>query len=128
MQTTSNGVPYEDHIVSPKGAQFILFPNSDHSKKDVDCAKRELRIMRDVVSIRVASLEDRIDKYRSQVYTHPKCKNLKWFQINDDRKIMLNYLRSNRSPEEYVEKEVLPNIEATENRLFKEHRTNIYNF
>ena len=46
---TNNGIMYEWELAGSGGASFILFPNSDHTKEQIDAAKQELRNSRDVV-------------------------------------------------------------------------------
>lgn len=53
LERTENGIEYDYYYTGPDGAHFILYPTADHTKEQVDAAKRELRNDRDVVSLRV---------------------------------------------------------------------------
>jgi hypothetical protein len=51
MERTSNGVPYEWHLVGPEGASFTLHPEYKQTDKQIEEAQRELHRDRDVVGM-----------------------------------------------------------------------------
>lgn len=126
METTTNGIRFTEEIVSINGAAFILFPEG-HSKADIKAAKREIRSQRDVVSIRVASETDRDEQYRSEIYSIPETRALRWYEINgDDYKLIRRERLKGTSPQEYVNTFVLPCVKETHEANLKEFGTKIY--
>lgn len=123
---TSNGIEYTWDIYSSQGASFILYPESNHTQKDIADAKRELRNSRDVVSLRVATAEDRDDMYKTLVFRVPATKQLKWYQINQDERLLRAERIKGTSPEDFVKIHVLPFIERTEKEFHQRHGENIY--
>lgn len=113
---TKNGIRYTWDISSSDGADFMLFPEDKHTPEDVMLAKIEIRGERDVVTLKIATDDDRDELYRSDVFSHPQVKPLKWFQINaDNYRLIRKCRKSGMSIDEYVNKHVLPCVEQIEN-------------
>lgn len=126
LEQTTNGIPFEENITSSHGAAFILYPQSNHTKEDIDQAKRELRDQRDVVSIRIADEDDQDYLYKSEVFRDPRTRKLKWYQIDQDDKLIRNERKAGTTPEEFVTKHVLPNVKKTEAAFKKQYGKSIY--
>ena len=108
LETTSNGVSYTYDIVSSQGASFILYPRLGHTDADMADAKREIRNSRDVVSIRVASEYDLDYLYKDAYFRDPRCRHLRWFEIEQDEKIIRKERKNGTSPSDFVTHFVLP--------------------
>lgn len=120
METTSNGIMFSEDIISINGAAFMLYPAANHTKADIDKAKRELRDQRDVVRLEIANEEDRDELYRAEIFQVPETKSLKWYEINaEDRKLLRKERKAGLTPTQYVQKYVLPFVEQTRNANFK---------
>lgn len=50
---TPQGIKFDYEITGLNGARFMLFPEKQHTKKDIQNAKVWLKNTRDVVSIKV---------------------------------------------------------------------------
>jgi len=112
---TDNGVAYTYDICSSEGASFILYPNSNHSKADVKIAKAWLRRQHDVVSLSIASDEDRDQDYRAAIFRESLTKPMPWYQINaDDMKVIRKERLAGTSPLEFVLKHVVGQEKDTE--------------
>ncbi|GAA0536994.1 hypothetical protein [Chitinophaga japonensis] len=107
-EKTKNGIQYTWEIVSENGAGFILFPEPHHTREDIDAALSELRHDRDVVRLRVATVDDWDERYRKEIFSHPLVGKLRWFEINDDPRIINHERRKGTSAEDYVNRFVLP--------------------
>lgn len=116
---TSNGIPFTEEIVSHKGASFILFPISDLQKtsKFIDKAKSEIRNQRDAVSIKVADDNDLDELYKTAYFRDPRTKALKWYQIEQDEKLIRSERKKGTTPTEFVDKFVLPFTKETEKKF-----------
>jgi len=116
---TSNGIPFTEEIVSHKGASFTLFPISDLQKtsKFIDKAKSEIRNQRDAVSIKVADDNDWDELYKSAYFRDPRTKVLKWYQIEQDEKLIRSERKKGTTPTEFVDKFVLPFTKETEKKF-----------
>lgn len=55
---TPNGVVFDWWLVSSAGAGFALIREPHHTDQDIEDAKNYLRGARDVVTLRIARLED----------------------------------------------------------------------
>lgn len=126
-EITSNGIEFT-YSLSYNGASYTLWPRKHHTKKDIKEAKQWLRQNHDVVSIRQATPEDWDDRYKSDIFADPRCKPLKWFQINTPDYLLRKERMAGTSPQEYVTKHVLPNIAQTERNWLNEHGVVIYSY
>lgn len=104
---TENGMLFYEYMTGLQGARFILFPADMHSLEDIAEAKRELRSERDVVSLSMATAEDRDDFYKSNIFRDKRVKSLKQVELDD------NLVRKERlkgtSSTDFVTKYVLSN-------------------
>jgi len=112
-ETTTNGIKYTEDIVSSQGAAFILYPDANHTSEDVKNAKDEIRRNRDVVYMRVASEYDRNEAYKAEVFRIPATRPLKWYEIEQDEDVLQRERLKGTTPEEFVNKFVLPYVEQT---------------
>lgn len=64
MEETPNGIPYEYYITSSHGARFILYPDKDATKSDINYAKGYLWAEHDVVQIRIERRDYNENKFR----------------------------------------------------------------
>ncbi len=118
-EITSNGVSYTYDIVSSQGASFILYPRPEHSDADVAVAKREIRNSRDVVSMRVASDEDLDYLYKDAYFRDPRCRDLRWFEIEQDEKVIRRERKKGTSPADFVTHFVLPFTEINKTKAIE---------
>lgn len=123
---TKNGIQYTWDIVSSEGASFILFPEPHHTKEDIKRAKSELRNSRDVVSLFIASEENRDYLYKSDIFQVPEVRKLKWYQVEQDEKLLRRERIKGTTPEEFVKTFVLPFIAETEAKFKAERGDRIY--
>ena len=119
VEYTSNAIAYTWELAGSEGASFILYPNKDHTQKQIADAKRELRNQRDVVHMKIASEEDRDYLYKSAIFRVPSTSKLKWYEIEQDEKIIRQERLKGTSPLEYVKKIVRPNIKKTTEDMIK---------
>ena len=113
QEFTKNGMLYTWDIVSSEGAGFILFPAPHHAKEDIEAAKREIRDNRDVVWLKIATEDDKDDLYKSDIFDHTATRPLRWYEIEADTAILRRERLRGTTPDEYVMRIVLPNIEQT---------------
>lgn len=123
---TPNGIGYEEYIESVNGATIILYPEENHSKEDVSEAKKWLKDNLDVVSIRIADNWDLDNAYKKDIFRDPRTKKLKWYQIEQDEKLIRKERKKGTTPEEFVTKIVLPNVKKTESEMKKKYGKSIY--
>jgi hypothetical protein len=125
---THNGILYTWELAGPQGASFILFPDEIHTKEDIDRAKAWLRDNQDVVWLKVANDDDRDDLYKSDYFRDPRTRPLKWYQIEQDEKLIRRERKKGTTPEEFVTLFVLPFVKETEIKMLEKHGENMYNF
>jgi len=123
---TPNGIMYKWYLVGPQGAGFILFPEKSHTKEDINRAKLHLRNSQDVVTLRLANIDDRVDHYKAKVFEHPATRPLKWYQIAQDELVLKREMLKGTTPDEYVQQFVLPYIEETEQVFLARYGEDIY--
>lgn len=126
LEQTSNGISYQDFIESVHGSTIILYPSEDKSKSEIDKAKRELRGERDVVKMRVADDWDLDDLYKTAIFRDERVKTLKWYQVEQDEKLIRKERKKGTTPQEFVTDIVLPNVKETEKKYKKEYGKSIY--
>jgi hypothetical protein len=126
LEETSNGIPFDEFIASRDGASFILYPNSNHKKSDIEKAKEELKSQRDVIAIRVANDSDLDDLYKKAIFRDARTKPLKWYQIEQDEKLLREERKKGTTPEEFVTKIVLLRVKKTETANLKQYGKSIY--
>jgi len=126
LDKTSNGIPFSEDISSIDGASFILFPKRTHSPEEIAFAKREIRVERDVVSLKVAKEEDKDEQYKSEIFSHPETRKLKWYQIEQDENLIRRERKKGTTPNLFVLRYVLPYIKRTEKKFKKEHGESMY--
>lgn len=127
LEQTPNGIYFSEEIYI-NGAVFMLYPSSQNTKEDIDGAKKWLKDNRDVLGIKIGQEEDLDEIYKGEVFRHPKTKNLKWFQINDDKKNINKARNEGLSIDEYIDEYVLPNVDKTESKMKDKFGNNIYHF
>ena len=125
---TSNGIPFTEDIVSSQGAAFVLFPTPQNTKEDIDKAKSEIRDQRDAVRISIANDEDLDDRYKSAYFRDPRTKELKWYQIEQDEKLIRRERKKGTTPTEFVDQFVLPFIKETEEKYRGKHGDKMYTY
>lgn len=128
IETTSNGIEYSWELAGSQGAAFILYPASEHSHDDIQKAKNELRDSRDVVSIRIASEQDLDARYKSAYFSDPRTRPLRWYQIEQDEKLIRNSRKEGISPTDFVTRFVLPRVEEVMRKNLAEFGEKIINF
>lgn len=128
IETTSNGLEYTWELTGSQGAAFTLFPAAKHSKADVEAAKRELRDTRDVVSIRVANDDDLDQRYKSAYFADPRTRPLRWYEIQQDEKLIRKCRKEGLPPAEFVTIHVLPFIESVKAQNLTRFGERIFNF
>lgn len=122
LERTRNGVPYDWSLSGPDGATFLLFPEPHHTKEDVKAAKRQIRDEQDCVGLRVAQDDDYDYLYRSSIFRVPETKMLQWFEMNvDDEKLIRRERLAGTTPQEYVDRYVLPFVKQTREANFAKH-------
>lgn len=119
LEQTSNGIPFEEDIVSSQGAMFILFPDKSKTKQDIEIAKRQLRNERDVVSIKLATAWDWDNLYKTDVYLHPEVKKLKWYEVYEEE--ISSQRKKGISTDDYVKNFVLPNVEKQREKMISKY-------
>jgi hypothetical protein len=105
-----------------------LFPNESHSKEDIAKAKAWLRDNQDVVWLKVADDDDQDDLYKSEYFSDPRTRALKWYQIEQDDNLIRRERKKGTTPADFVTNFVLPFIKETEAKMLAEHGEKMYNF
>ncbi len=124
---TPNGIMYTWEIAGPKGASFMLFPDEKHTKADVSAAGVWIRDNRDVVYMSLAQEEDRDDLYRAEIFRHPHCRGLKWYEINaDNMKLIRKCRKVKMTVQQYVESHVIGQENQTHINNFNLRGSKIY--
>lgn len=123
---TGNGILYTWDLAGSAGAAFILFPDANHTKADIDTAKAWLRDNHDVVRLHVATDEDRDYLYKGEIFQQPETKPLKWYEIEQDEKIIRRERLKGTSAADFVKNIVLPNVQQTHDKLLAKHGDKIY--
>lgn len=124
--STPNGVPFTEDTHGPHGAAFVVYPLPYHTEEDIKKAKQWLRNQKDVVSLKIASDYEWDDIYKSAYFRDPRVRPLKWYQIEQDEKLIRKERKKGTTPKEFVDKFVLPHIGRTEDRMRGEHGEKIY--
>lgn len=120
------GIPYTWDLAGSRGANFILYPTSDHSPELIAQAKNNLRVNHDVVSVHVATAEDRDRLYKEEYFRAPRTVPLRWYQIEQDEKLIRRERLKGTTPTEFVERFVLPFIKQTEAKFLETYGEHIY--
>lgn len=123
---TKNGILYTWELASSEGASFILFPSATNTKEEIETAKNDIRNSQDVVWMKVANDDDRDYLYKSEIFRIPETRDLKWYQIAQDDKVLRKCRLQGLTPQQYVDKIVLPFIKETEAAFLETHGTKIY--
>ena len=126
METTTNGIKYI-YDLSYDGGHFIIF-TSGRTKEDINHAKTELRRQQDVVSLRLASVEDYIDLFKAEVFKDQRTRPLKWYEINDDPDTLKKAVAENWTVDYYVVNQVLPFVKRTKKENIKKYGKERINF
>lgn len=106
METTPNGIKYNYSLVY-SGAMFIVYPNKN-TESEIKEAIKYIRDNRDVVSLRLATFEDKVELFRSDIFRSQKTKHLKYFQINDDLQKLKKCVADGLTVDFYIDTFVLP--------------------
>jgi hypothetical protein len=125
-EQTKNGIMYTWDIASSQGASFILFPESTHTQEQIRQAKAEIRNDHDVVSLKVADENDRDYLYKGEVFSIPETKPLKWYQIEQDERLLRRERKKGTTAQEFVNTYVLPFVKEIEAKLLLKHGDKIY--
>jgi len=125
-EKTPNGIAFTQDIAGIHGARFVLFTEKHHSEDDVEQAKKYIRDNRDVVSISVAKGPDWDDLYKGEIFRHPKTRDLKWYQINCDKKAITRERKKGTSIDDFVERFVLHRVKLTEAANLKKFGSKMY--
>lgn len=124
--STTNGVPFTEDIVSHKGAEFVIYPLPFHTDEDIKNAKGWIRSNRDAVKISVADANDWDELYKSAYFKDPRTRDLKWYQIEQDEKLIRRERKKGTTPSVFVDQFVLPRIDKTEIAFRKKHGDKMY--
>ena len=116
LEKTGNGMVYTWQLAGSQGAAFILFTERTSTEDDMKQAKAWLRENHDVVHLSVADDGDLDYLFKSQYFVDPRCRPLKWYQIEQDEALIRKCRREGMSPTEFVTVHVLPNIERSEHK------------
>lgn len=111
QEHTKNGIMYTWDIAGSQGASFILFPTEKNTAQEIAEAKNELRNSHDVVSLSIADENDRDYFYKGAIFRIPETKPLKWYQIEQDGKLLRRERKNGTTPEDFVKTFVLPSYE-----------------
>lgn len=117
---------YTWDIASSQGASFILFPEATHTKEQIKQAKAEIRRNQDVVSMRVADENDRDYFYKGEIFRIPATRPLKWYQIEQDDKLLRRERKKGTTPQQFVDTFVLPFVKETEAKMLAKHGEKMY--
>lgn len=126
LEKTSNGIWFTEDIGSIHGAYFVLFPTDKHTKEDVDAAKKEIRNNRDAIGIKLADEDDWDSIYKTLYFRIPTTKPLRWYEIEQDEKLIRSERKKGTTPAEFVTKFVLPNVEKNKAKMLEKHGKSIY--
>lgn len=126
METTPSGIKY-NYTIGSQGGYFIVYPNEKQTNEEVKKAVDYIKENRDVVSIRVAILSDKINLFTDILFKHPKTIALKWYQINQDEKLIKKAVLKGWDIDYYIDTYVLPLIEQTEKENLNNFGNRIYN-
>lgn len=118
---TSNGIPFTEEIYSSRGASFVLFPITDKqsTSEEISKAKAEIRDQRDAVSIKVAGDSELDDLYKSAYFRDARVKPLRWYQIEQDERLIRAERKKGTTPTEFVDQFVIPFVAETEKKYRK---------
>lgn len=118
---TSNGIPFTEEIYSSRGASFVLFPITDKqsTSEEISKAKAEIRDQRDAVSIKVAGDSELDDLYKSAYFRDARLKPLRWYQIEQDERLIRAERKKGTTPTEFVDQFVIPFVAETEKKYRK---------
>lgn len=125
-EQTSNGIPFTDSQSGIHGSAFILYPEPHHTKADIEKAKSEIKHQRDVVSIKVASDDDRDYNFKGAYFLDPRISDWKWYQIEQDDYIIRKGRKEGLTPSQFVDKYVLPFKKETEQKYKKQYGEHIH--
>ena len=126
-EQTTNGIKYAEAIVNQDWAGFILFPEKSDTPGMIASAIREIKMNRDVVTLRVATEQDRDEFFRTDIFRHPAVARLRWYEINaDDTKLLRRERRKGTSAHDYVTNYVLPCIAETKDRNQQKYGNSIF--
>ena len=126
-EITTNGILYNEELINIDGAGFILYPDKSHTPEMIAEAIKEIRSNRDVVSLTIATEEDRDRLYRTEIFLHPAVRPLKWYEINaDDYNILRRERRKGTTVDAYVEKFVLSHTAETTERNEGKYGSSIF--
>jgi hypothetical protein len=112
MIETVNTIEYTWELAGSQGASFVLFPDKNHTEEQIRDAKSALRQQRDVVSIRLATREDRLYQYWGAIFKEAEKQGMKSSDIDYNHKLIsksFGYTGSPMSPSDYVTKYLSPN-------------------
>lgn len=123
---TPNGIMYTWSLAGSQGAAFILFPKDGTLPAEIRKAKIWLRDQHDVVSIKLANDDDLDNLYKSDYFRDPRTRSLKWYQIEQDEKLIRRERKKGTTPEEFVTMFVLPFIKETEAKMLEKHGEKMY--
>ena len=115
LEHTDNGILFESYLTGPNGAGFILYPEEHHTRKDINDAKHEIRYNFDVVCLRIANHQDRFELFRSYVFSDPRTRPLKWYQIKFEFIDWKNFIKGTdweQNPKEAANEFVSLNLAA----------------
>lgn len=124
---TDNGILYTWELAGPDGASFTLFPDDDHTKEQAKEAKAWLRNTRDVVHLSIADDNDRDYLYKSEYFRDPRCRPLRWYQIEQDDKLIRKERKAGTTPTQFVDRFVVPFVKETEEKHYKLYGDKMYN-
>ena len=125
---TNNGIMYTWELAGSQGASFILFPTADNTQEQINAAKQELRNSHDVVSLRVASEEDMDDLYKTDYFRDKRVRPLKWYQIEQDEKLIRKARKAGVTIDQFVTDYVLPFTNLVEAKMLEKYGQKMYNF
>lgn len=127
VEYTSNGIKYNWELSGPNGAAFTLFPNNN-TIEQIAAAKRELRNDNDVVRLSIADDNDLDYMFKSDYFRHPATRSLKWWQIEQDEKLIRKQRKAGLTPDQFVERFVLPFTKEVEARNLAQFGISMYDF
>ncbi|MFA7307646.1 MAG: hypothetical protein WC026_13340 [Hyphomicrobium sp.] len=122
---TSNGIQYT-YDLSSNGGHFTLFATANHTEKEILNAKNELKHERDVVSLKLATDEDFDDYFKLEYFRDARLRNLKWWQINQNEKLIRKERKKGTTPTQFVDNFVLPLVSQTEQFYREKHKGLIF--
>jgi hypothetical protein len=123
---TKNGIEYTEELYSSDGMAFMLFPTKEHTTEMVQQAIRELFNERDVVSMKVATEQDRDARYRSEIFAHPAVAHLRWYEINaDDNELLRKEREQGTTTDAYIARWVMPFVTEIKQKNLNQFGDNI---